>query len=181
MSYDIIIGRDDADKKRFGNKGLINFGKGYVKMGQYSSLSNPILMDISRSHVILVAGKRGSGKSYSLGVIAEEISQLPEEARQNIAPLIFDTMGIFWTMKYENEKEKKLLGEWGLKPKKLPVKVRAQRAGCLDICNYGQTIAVYPEGVFYVGVELTDVDEIIEEHIINNRPVQRLILTQDKY
>ena len=123
MPYDIIIGRDDADKKRFGKKGLIYFGKGYVKMGQYTSLSNPIYLDVSRSHVILVAGKRGSGKSYSLGVIAEELSQLPEEERKNIAPLIFDTMGIFWTMKYENEKEKFLLTDWKLKPKKLPVKV----------------------------------------------------------
>lgn len=68
-----------------------------------------------------------------------------------------------------------------LKIKKLPIKVRAQRAGCLDICTYGQTIAVYPEGVFYVGVELKDVDEIIEEHIVNNRPVTRLVLTPDKY
>ncbi len=68
-----------------------------------------------------------------------------------------------------------------IKEKKLPVKLRAQRAGCLDICNYGQTIVVYPEGIFYVGVELKDVDEIFEEHIINNRPVQRLILSKDKY
>ena len=61
--------------------------------------------------------------SYTLGTIAEELSQLPIEARKNIAPIIFDTMGIFWTMKYENEKEKNLLSEWDLKPKKLPVKV----------------------------------------------------------
>ena len=67
-----------------------------------------------------------------------------------------------------------------LKDKKLPIKVRAQRAGCLDVCLYGQTIVVYPEGVFYVGVEQKDVDEIIEEHIINNRPVQRLILDKNK-
>lgn len=61
-----------------------------------------------------------------------------------------------------------------LKEKKLPVRIRAQRAGCLDICDFGQTIAVYPEGVFYVGVELADVDEIIDEHIVNDRPVERL-------
>jgi (2Fe-2S) ferredoxin len=67
-----------------------------------------------------------------------------------------------------------------LKDKKLPIKVRAQRAGCLDVCLYGQTIVVYPEGIFYVGVEQKDVDEIIEEHIINNRPVQRLILDKSK-
>ena len=63
-----------------------------------------------------------------------------------------------------------------LKEKNLNIKVRAQKAGCLDICNFGQTIVVYPEGVFYVGVEMSDVDEIIEEHIISNRPVGRLIL-----
>lgn len=62
MPFDITIGRGDSDKKSFGEKGLIYIGKGYVKMGQYTSLSNKILMDIARSHVILVAGKRGSGK-----------------------------------------------------------------------------------------------------------------------
>jgi (2Fe-2S) ferredoxin len=63
-----------------------------------------------------------------------------------------------------------------LKEKNLPFPVRAQKAGCLDICDFGQTIAVYPEGVFYVGVELSDVDEIIEEHILNDRVVERLRL-----
>ncbi|MBU2053095.1 MAG: ATP-binding protein [Nanoarchaeota archaeon] len=123
MAYDIITGRNEADKKSLGEKGLIYIGKGYVKMGQYTSLSNKILMDIARSHVILVAGKRGSGKSYTLGVIAEELSNLPEEVSQNIASLIFDTMGIYWTMKFPNEKDKELLQEWGLKSKKLPVKI----------------------------------------------------------
>ena len=63
-----------------------------------------------------------------------------------------------------------------LKEKNLPIRVRAQRAGCLDICDFGQTVAIYPEGIFYIGVELSDVDEIIEEHIVNNRPVERLRL-----
>lgn len=125
MPYDIIIGRDDEDKKRFGNKGLIYIGKGYVKMGQYTSLSNPIYMDVARSHVVLVGGKRGSGKSYTLGMIAEELSNLDVETKRNIAPIIFDTMGIFWTMKYKNEKEKDLLQEWNLSPKTLPIKIFA--------------------------------------------------------
>jgi hypothetical protein len=67
-----------------------------------------------------------------------------------------------------------------LKEKQLNVKVRAQKSGCLDICDFGQTIVVYPEGVFYVGVELNDVDEIINEHIVNNRPVNRLVLDKAK-
>ncbi len=123
MAYDIIIGRNKGDKKLLGKEGLIYIGKGYVKMGQYSSLSNNIYLDVARSHVILVSGKRGSGKSYTLGILTEEISNLKKEVSQNIASLIFDTMGIYWTMKYENEKDKELLQEWGMKPKKLPIKI----------------------------------------------------------
>ena len=123
MPYDIIIGRGSADKKTFGEKGLVFLGKGYVKMGQHTSLSNNIFMDVARSHVILVAGKRGSGKSYTMGVIMEELSNLPKETSQNLASLIFDTMGIYWTMKYLNEKDKEILQEWEIKSKNTPVKV----------------------------------------------------------
>lgn len=123
MAYDIVVGRDQADKEKFGDKGVIYLGKGYVKMGQYTSLSNKIWMDVARSHVILVAGKRGSGKSYSLGAIAEELAYLPQETAKNVSSLIFDTMGIFWTMKYGNDKDTALLAEWDLKGKGLPVKI----------------------------------------------------------
>ena len=123
MAYDIIVGRGEDEKKKLGKKGLIQIGRGYVKMGQYNSLSNNILMDVNRSHVVLVAGKRGSGKSYTLGVLTEEMSNLAPEISSNIASLIFDTMGIYWTMKFKNEKDKELLHEWGLKPTNLPVKI----------------------------------------------------------
>lgn len=123
MAYEIILGRNESDKKAFGKKGLVYLGKGFVKMGQYTSLSNKIFMDIARSHVVLVAGKRGSGKSYTLGVIAEELSNLQKEAKENIASLIFDTMGIYWTMKFKNEKDRELLREWELKSENLPIKI----------------------------------------------------------
>ena len=123
MPYDILLGRNESDKKEFENRGLIYIGKGFVKMGQYTSLSNKIFLDVARTHIILVAGKRGSGKSYTLGVIAEELSNLPKEVSQNIASVIFDTMGIYWTMKYQNEKDRELLSELGLQAKNLPVKI----------------------------------------------------------
>ncbi len=125
MPFDVIIGRNESDKKIFGKRGLAYIGKTYVTMGNYTSLSNPIYMDIARSHVILISGKRGSGKSYTLGAIAEALSTLNVEESGNIAPLIFDTMGIFWTMKYKNEKDQELLNEWGLKAKNIPIKVFA--------------------------------------------------------
>ena len=59
MPFDIVVGRNESDKKDFGNRGLAYLGKSYVKMGNYTSLSNPIFMDIVRTHVVLVAGKRG--------------------------------------------------------------------------------------------------------------------------
>ncbi len=123
MPYDIIVGRNESDRKKFGKKGVVLLGKSYVKMGQTTSLSNRILLDIAKSHVILISGKRGSGKSYSLSVIAEEMVKLPKEVSKNLAVLILDTMGIFWTMKYPNEREKDLLGSWNLKPEALDVDI----------------------------------------------------------
>jgi len=123
MAYDVIIGRNESDKKLFGKKGLAYIGKSYVTMGAYTSLSNQIFLDVARSHVILVSGKRGSGKSYTMGAIAEAISILPQEESQNIASLMFDTMGIFWTMKFKNQKDKELLEQWNLKAQDVPVKI----------------------------------------------------------
>ena len=121
--YDIVIGRNQEDVKKFGTSGTIFLGKHYVKMGQTASLSNQIHMDIAKSHVVFVVGKRGSGKSYTMGVIAESILDLPEEIRKNIAVVILDTMGIYWTMKYPNKQDKDLLEEWESESKPLHVNI----------------------------------------------------------
>lgn len=63
-----------------------------------------------------------------------------------------------------------------LKDKKLPIAVRAQKSGCLDICEHGPSLVVYPDGVFYKQVQLTDISEIIDSHIMNNIPVERIVL-----
>ena len=125
MPFDVIIGRNESDKKDFGKHGLAFIGKSFVTMGNYTSLSNPIYMDVARSHVVLISGKRGSGKSYTIGTMAESLSNLGTEESGNIASLIFDTMGIFWTMKYKNMKDAELLDEWGIEAKNIPVKVFA--------------------------------------------------------
>ncbi len=121
--YDIIIGRSEKDREKYGTEGTVFLGKHYVKMGQTTSLSNKIYMDVTRSHVVFVCGKRGSGKSYTMGVIAEGMSDLPEEIKQNVAVVMLDTMGVYWTMKYANKKEGDLLKEWGLEGKELDVKI----------------------------------------------------------
>lgn len=63
-----------------------------------------------------------------------------------------------------------------LKEKGLNKKIRAQRSGCLDACEYGPSVVVYPEGIFYGGVTKENVSEIVEQHLINNKPVDSLVI-----
>jgi (2Fe-2S) ferredoxin len=66
---------------------------------------------------------------------------------------------------------KKKLGERGIKSE-----VRANNAGCLDQCEQGVTVVVYPEQVWYGHVTVADLDELIERHIIGGEVVERLML-----
>lgn len=52
--------------------------------------------------------------------------------------------------------------------------VRANASGCLDACEHGPSVVVYPEGVWYGRVTVEDVPEIVREHLENGRPVERL-------
>jgi (2Fe-2S) ferredoxin len=69
---------------------------------------------------------------------------------------------------------KQKLAERGLKGK-----VRANQAGCLDQCEHGPNLVVYPEAIWYGHVTEADVDEIIESHIIGGKPVARLRLADE--
>ena len=53
-------------------------------------------------------------------------------------------------------------------------KVRVNAAGCLDRCEEGPVCVVYPEGVWYTYVDEFDIDEIIDSHVVNGKPVERL-------
>lgn len=112
----IIVGRNREDLKKYGDRGTIFIGKHIVGGGEEAHLTNPICMDVVRPHVILVCGKRGSGKSYTGGVVAEEMMIMPEDVMKNLSILMIDTMGIYWSMKKPNEKDRDLLDTWGLKP-----------------------------------------------------------------
>jgi hypothetical protein len=140
---DIIIGREPEDLKTYGKKGCIFLGKHIVGSGYEYHLTNPVLMDVLRPHIVLITGKRGFGKSYSSAVIAEEIAKLPDEVRENLACLMIDTMGAFWSMKNPNDKDLMLLTEWGLKPQPFPVK---------NIVPIGVTDFYDKSGITYDGV-----------------------------
>ena len=64
---------------------------------------------------------------------------------------------------------KRILHERGLKGR-----IRANAAGCLDQCPRGIAVVVYPEQVWYGGVKVEDVEEIVDQHLVGGVPVDRL-------
>ena len=63
-----------------------------------------------------------------------------------------------------------LINEHGLKGK-----VRANKSGCLDACEVGPSIVIYPLGVWYTNFKLSDVDKIFESSILNDKIIKRLV------
>ncbi len=69
------------------------------------------------------------------------------------------------------EKFREVLAEKGMKGK-----VRAQRSGCLDACNFGPSLVIYPEGTYYGHVGLEDVERIVNGHIMEGKILEDLEL-----
>ncbi|KXB01626.1 hypothetical protein AKJ41_00825 [candidate division MSBL1 archaeon SCGC-AAA259O05] len=103
----IILGQKNGKKP---NKEWV------LSLGHATNKKNEkVQLDSSSPHVIFVCGARGSGKSYTLGVLAEEIARKDSD----IATVIIDPIGVFWSMKYPNQEEEeiKLLEEIDLENK----------------------------------------------------------------
>ena len=56
-------------------------------------------------------------------------------------------------------------------------KIRINNAGCLDRCSEGPVLVIYPDGVWYRYNTTEDIDEIIDQHVLNGRIVERLVLS----
>lgn len=67
-----------------------------------------------------------------------------------------------------------------VKKRKLGPLVRANKAGCLDQCELGPTVVIYPQGIWYGGVRLEDVPRIIDETVIGGRVIEELLIPADK-
>ena len=69
---------------------------------------------------------------------------------------------------------KSAIGELGLKPL-----VRANKAGCLDQCELGPTVCIYPQEIWYGGVTLDDVPRIVERTIVGGELLDDLLISDD--
>lgn len=59
--------------------------------------------------------------------------------------------------------------------------VRANASGCLDACEFGVSVVIYPEQIWYGGVTKNDIEEIIQSHILKNIPVKRLMIKDSRF
>ena len=55
-------------------------------------------------------------------------------------------------------------------------KVRINSSGCLDRCELGPALVIYPEGTWYTYIDEEDIDEIIDNHLVEGRVVERLLI-----
>ncbi len=76
---------------------------GVLYVGRYLALDGSqgagVYLDVLKPHAALICGKRGYGKSYTMGVIIEEFARLPPAMRNNFCVIVVDTMGVFAPMK----------------------------------------------------------------------------------
>ena len=86
-----------------------------LSIGRDIKTNDYVYLDVSRSRAALICGKRGSGKSYTLGVIVEELHQAG-----NVLTVIIDPMGIYYPLAQPNHSQDRLLWDWGLSAQALP-------------------------------------------------------------
>jgi DNA helicase HerA-like ATPase len=79
-------------------------------IGEELETGDDTYIDASSARSILACGKRGTGKSYALGDIVEEI----HTEATDVVPLVIDPMGIYWTMAEGNDGQRDLLWDWGM-------------------------------------------------------------------
>ena len=117
-----ILGRDLKDLEKYGSQGCAYLGKVVMSSGEKPVLGRKVLVDVSRPHLMLICGKRGGGKSYTLAVLMEEMARLDPAIKSRVSAVTIDTVGIFWGLKLPagNDSE---LKDWDLTAQKTNVKV----------------------------------------------------------
>jgi DNA helicase HerA-like ATPase len=88
-------------------------------LGKDSKGNAPVYLEISGSRAMLICGKRGSGKSYTMGVLIEELLNGPDM----VIPIVIDPMGIYHTMGGGNTIQSNDLYGWGLTTHAYPVRL----------------------------------------------------------
>lgn len=137
----MIIGGDNEQLAGF-------IGRKFSSQGE---LREDVHIDLNNPHMVTVCGKRGSGKSHTLGVFMEELMSLPRMVQDNLSGLVVDAMGIYWSLQVETQ-SKDALSDWDLTPEEYPITVYYP-AGLED--RYEDVSEYFHEGFELYPSELT--------------------------
>ncbi|MDP2973463.1 MAG: DUF853 family protein [Candidatus Diapherotrites archaeon] len=109
----VFIGRKKSVAQKYGSEAALFVGE----VSEEDSKGKHVFLDSLNPHVVFICGARGSGKSYLLGIIAEELAL----HNRNVGVIVVDPVGVFWSMRFPNrdEKELQLLAKWNLLPQGL--------------------------------------------------------------
>ncbi|NHI82886.1 MAG: ATP-binding protein [Candidatus Thorarchaeota archaeon] len=125
----VVIGRSEGFHAKYHHAGLGLIGAIAESADDIleSLLGMPVQLDLISPHVLFVAGKRGSGKSYTLGIIAEELARAMERREIEVAAVVIDTVDVFRQCVEPNEDQDSLLRKWNLEARGFPVSVYIPR------------------------------------------------------
>jgi hypothetical protein len=129
LSVGVVLGRSESFHRKFHAVGTGLIG-GVTETSDdvlTSLLGMPVKLDLMSPHVLFVAGKRGSGKSYTLGIIAEELALAMERREIEVAAVVVDTVDVFRQMVDGNDDQTDLLKKWGYEARGFPVNVYIPR------------------------------------------------------
>ncbi len=139
----VVVGRKESQVREFGTRGAGFIGRVVMSKGVQPVLGRKVYLDLANPHVILILGKRGYGKSYTMGVILEEFARMPYSVKSRISVIVIDTVGIFWTLRIPNERQKEMLAQWGLEPKGFDVDVLVPKGTLGFYMEHGLPVTGY--------------------------------------
>ncbi|MFW9881386.1 MAG: helicase HerA domain-containing protein, partial [Candidatus Thorarchaeota archaeon] len=165
----VILGRDRQAIKEFGLEGTMNLGILCEHQTTGASLFGyKVLFDNKFPHIIFICGKRGSGKSYTLGVIVEELGR----SNSGIGTIVVDPLGTFLTMKNKNKSQKAdtILPKYGLYPRDF------KNIRVLAPVGFYEDMRSSVDGAFSIAVSDLTVDDWCLVFDINRFKTQGLLI-----
>ena len=157
-------------------------GVGSLNIGRYyaldSSLGSNVYIDIIHPHIVLICGKRGYGKSHTIGVFIEEIARLEKKVKNNLGVVVFDTLGIFWTTQFPNNVDTEELNRWKQDPEGFDINLLVPKKFVEEYKNKGIDVDSFSIRVSelspYHWCQLFDVKETDPLGIILTRNVLKM-------
>jgi len=118
-----VVGRTPAKVRKLGEALSIVLGRAYQWDQRSLILEEEVRLDINEPHMLLICGKRGFGKSYTMGVILEGLLNQRADVRGALSLVVIDAMGVFWTIQQPSGSTSEVFDGWGIRPRGFAVTV----------------------------------------------------------